>query len=478
MRRRMTVAVVGGGITGLTAALTVSRRGGDAVRVVLIEAEVRLGGKIRTEQLEGRPLDMGPDGFATRFPGARDLCKEVGLEGALVEPAPGGAFLWSRGRLHRLPRGLMLGVPTDLASIIRSGILSPLGLLRAGMDIVLPGGGPGRDLASGQDVSVGSLARRRFGREVLSRLVDPLVAGVYAGRSDGLSLRATAPHLDALARAHRSLLLGSRAALRGTPAPAGGPSFLTVSGGLDRLVEAVRRELGGVDLLMGRPVTRLAGSADGSFLLWLEDEVVGTDAVILALPAFAAGALVKDVCPEAAAILNGIRYASVATVGLVYPPGALPPLPPGSGFLVSPEEGGTIVACTWASAKWSHLAAPDGAMTVRCSVGRADDETRLSLDDDELVDRVAAELAEAVGFRGQPRAWQVQRWPRALPQYEPGHLERVARIESALPDGVVVAGAAYRGVGLADCVRQGAEAAERVLRLGRRLGPAGDRSTR
>lgn len=136
-----------------------------------------------------------------------------------------------------------------------------------------------------------------------------------------------------------------------------------------------------------------------------------------------------------------------------------------------------MVACTWVSAKWSHLAAPDGAVTVRCSVGRADDETRLALDDDELVDRVAAELAEAVGFRGPPRSWHVQRWPRALPQYEPGHLERVARIESALPDGVVVAGAAYRGVGLADCVRQGAEAAERVLRLEPHLGPA-NRSTR
>ena len=428
------------------------------VRVALIEGERRLGGKIRTEELEGRPVEAGPDGLLARVPWAVSLCEELGLADDLIPAAAQGAHLWSRGRLRPLPAGLVLGLPTSPLATIRSGILSPWGMLRAGADLILPNRMP-----SG-DISVGTLVRHRLGRQALERLVDPLLGGIYAGRADELSLRAAAPQIDAVARAHRSLLLGFRSARREAPPARSGPSFITLRGGLERLVDALRERIRpSATLFLARPVLGLARGPDDDWRLDLGNESVGAQAVILAVPAFAAERLVRGVSPGAARELACIDYASVATVTLAYPAAAWRSPPKGTGFLVPPMEGATMTACTWVSAKWPHLAPPDGGQLVRCSVGRSGNVEALSLDDDELIRVASTELAGMMGLREGPRASKVCRWERALPQYRVGHLERVESARGSLPPTLALAGAAYGGVGIPDCIRQGAEAARQVL---------------
>ncbi len=457
-----TIVVVGGGISGLTAARSLLRRAGGRARIVLVEAEERLGGKIETEPLEGLPVEAGPDSFLTRVPSARILCEELGLGAKLVAPAVDGSFVWSRGRLRRLPPGLVLGFPSSPWATARSGILSPAGLARAAADLFLT-----RERLDA-DVSVGALVRRRFGREVLDRLVDPLLGGIHAGRADQLSLRATAPPIEATARAHRSLILGFRSWRKQQRAEdmaqrEHGPAFLTVEGGLEQIVEAIQRDLALARVLLGRPVRRLEAGLDGEFRLDVGGEAVWAHGVVLAVPAFAAGYLLREIAPLASVGLAAIPYASTAIVALVYPPeaGELPV--GGSGFLVPAVEGRLIKGCTWVSAKWPHLTPADTGMVVRCSVGRAGDEKALELDDKSLVAEVARELDEMAGLRVPPRTWRVSRWERALPQYTVGHLDRLEHVESLLPPGIALAGAAYRGAGIPDCIRQGEEAAARVL---------------
>lgn len=455
---RPRLAIVGGGITGLAAAyfLRPSTWHGAPPEVVLLESSDRLGGKVRTDPFDGIALDAGPDGFLAQKPWAASLCAELGLGDRLVPSAPLPALLWLGERLRPLPAGLALGVPARLGPVARAGILSPAGLARAAADLVLPA----RDDAG--DESLGALVRRRLGAEVLDRLVDPLVGGVYAGRADGLSARSVAPALVEAERRARSLLLG----LRGSAVTASPPrsAFQTLRGGLGRLVAALAAALDGVSVRTGAPVLGIAATPAGRYLLALPDGPEEFDAVLVALPAFAAATTLRPLCGPAASALEEIPYASVAVVALRYPPVAAPTLPPASGFLVPPREGRLMTACTWSSRKWPHLAPPDGSLIVRCSVGRADDASALDLDDGELVTRVDAELGQALRLRAGPTASRVTRWPRAIPQYAVGHGERLARIVRHLApfEGLVLAGAAYRGLGLPDCVRQAREAAEAV----------------
>lgn len=454
--------MVGGGISGLTAARSLLRRAGGRARIVLVEAEERLGGKVKTEPLEGLPVEAGPDSFLTRVPSARILCEELGLGAKLVAPAVDGSFVWSRGQLRRLPPGLVLGFPSSPWATARSGILSPAGVARAAADLFLT-----RERLDA-DVSVGALVLRRFGREVLDRLVDPLLGGIHGGRADQLSLRATAPPIESAARSHRSLILGFRSLrkqqrVESMAQQEHGSSFLTVEGGLERIVEAIRQDLAPASVLLGRPVRRLDAGLDGGFRLDVGGEEVSAHGVVLAVPAFAAAELVRGLAPPASADLAAIPYASTAIVALIYPPeaGELPV--GGSGFLVPAAEGRLIKGCTWVSAKWPHLTPADGGMVVRCSVGGAGYEHALALDDRSLVTRVVRELDEMAGLRVRPRTWRVTRWENALPQYTVGHLDRLEHIESLLPPGIALAGAAYRGAGIPDCIRQGEEAAARVL---------------
>jgi len=456
-----TVAVVGGGVAGLAAAFDLASANG--VEVVLLEAGDRLGGKVRTGSLAGRAMDLGPDSFLARRPEAVRLCTELGLADDLVAPAATSAGVWSRGRVRTLPAGQVLGVPTDPWALARSGIVSALGAARAAVEPVLPG----RPLAEGSDAAVGRLVGRRFGREVAERLVDPLLGGINAGSTDALSVVAAAPQLAAAARRSRSLVRG----LRGAPAAAPGPVFLTHPGGLSVVVDALAARVDelGVTVRRSCPVEAVEPRAGGGYRLPVPGGGVEADGVVLALPAPAAAGLVAGAAPAAAPTLAAVRAASVVLVGLAYRAGDAPPDPVGSGFLVPRPERRLMTACSWASAKWAHLGS-DGMVRLRVSAGRVDDLRAMAMDDDEVVERLRVELEAAVGLSADPIDVQVARWPDGFPQYAPGHLDRMAGVQAeldrALP-GVALAGAALGGIGIPACVGSGRAAATRVLhRLG------------
>lgn len=453
------VAIVGGGITGLATAWYL-RTGAGPVRpeVAIVEAGSRLGGKIRTEELAGVPVEAGPDTFLARVPWATDLARELGLGDDLVAPATGTVFVCHGGRRHPLPSATVLGVPVTLPAILGSTLVSPPGRARAALDLVLP-----RRRFS-PDPSVAEVVGARLGREVLEHLVEPLVGGINAGRAEGLSLRSAAPQLSTAVERHRSLILGLLAERGKAGGGPRGPVFLGVSGGMQRLVERLVASLEGVDVRLGTAASALAGDGRQWRLACQPGPDVEADAVVLTVPAFAAAPVLAAVAPEASAELARIRYASVVTATLAYRPDAVGHPLEGSGFLVPRGEDKVLTACTFTTSKWPTTGR-GGLVLLRPSAGRDGDERAVDLDDDALVDRLHDELAEMVGVTEVPVAHRVDRWRRALPQYEPGHEARVGRIEAALAPlgGVFVAGAAYRGLGIAACVQQAEAAAGRVM---------------
>lgn len=450
------VAVVGGGISGLAAALALRRLGPAGLRITVLEGAPVLGGKLRTSQLEGLDVDEGAEAFLVRRPEALRLAESVGLGDCLVGPATLAASVWSRARLHPLPSRTVLGVPTQVRSL--AGVISPRGIARAGLDPVLPRTAPG------DDVAVGRYVAARLGREVVDRLVDPLLGGIYAGRAQELSLAMTVPDLMRAVRRYRSLLAAARAGLR---PPSAGPVFSTLPGGLSGLVSAVVRA-SAAEARPGTAVRKLSRTPTGWRLETgpaRDPQRLDVDAVILAVAAAPAARLLAPVVPSAAAEVAGLDYASVASITLVYPE----PVPaPGSGLLVPAVEGRLVKAVTFSSAKWPHLApqVTGGLTVVRASVGRHGETADLQRDDADLVTAAVADLAEMTGA-GRPVASRVTRWGGALPQYPVGHLDRVARIRAAvaLQPGLAVCGAAYDGVGIPACIASG-EAAASALGAG------------
>ena len=440
------VVVVGGGITGLAAAFELTRAP-EPPAVTVIEASDRLGGKILTTPFEGRPVDAGADSVLARVPWAVDLLHDLGFGDELIAPATGHASLWWHGALHAIPPGLVLGVPTGLGTLARSGLFSWRGKVRTALE-------PLRPRTDGDD-DLALTVRQRFGTEVYERLVGPLVGSINAADPAHISLAATAPQLADAARRHRSLLLG----LRSGRSPTTGPVFLTHPDGLGRVVERLETRLrdAGVDVRLGVPAATVERTGSRFAVAGIE-----ADAVVLTTPAEAAAAALASVAPDAAPGIARIRYASVVMVTLAFPTAATGPLD-GSGYLVPVDEQRHVTACSWGSSKWPHWAPDPDHVVLRASLGRAGDEHALDLDDEALVDATVADLRQHLGVTGDPSAARITRWPRSFPQYEPGHLDRVAAIEAAVPAGVVVAGAAYRGIGIASCVRQGREAARVAL---------------
>lgn len=430
-------------MAGLAAAMELRGQ----AHVVVLESSKRLGGKVRVSEVGGIAVDEGADSMLRRVPDGVQLAEEAGLGDALAAPAVGSASLFTRGVLRPLPSGTVLGIPADLAALARSEVLSARGLARVPYDLVQPG----RQVTD--DVSVGDLVAARLGREVVERLVDPLLGGVYAGRADLLSLQATLPALVAPLRRHRSLLTAARQA-RGRPAA--GPIFAGLRGGLGRLPAAVA-VAGGADIRLGTTVRELLRTPSGWRVVTGSAAAPGfidADAVVLAVPAAPAARLLR---PHAAtADLAAIDYASVAIVTLVLDgptPGG------GSGYLVPAVEGLSTKAVTFTSRKW----ALNGAAVIRASVGRYGDEVELQRDDKELVEVVHEELAGVVGPLPRLIDSRVTRWGGGLPQYAVGHLDRVRRTREALPPALAVAGAAYDGVGVPAVIRSGRAAAAAVL---------------
>lgn len=432
----MSVAVVGAGIAGLTAAYDLARAG---VEVVVHEADDRIGGKLRSVPFAGTVLDAAPDAFLARRPEAVELCAELGLADELVSPAATSSYVWSRGELRPVPHGHVLGVPTDARAVASSGILSRAGALRAALEPWWPG----RPLAA--DTTVGELIRRRYGREVAARLVDPLIGGINAGHTDRMSVDAVAPQIAAAARRDRSLTR----ALRSLPPPAPGPVFHSLPGGMARLADALAAAVtaAGGEIRTGSAVASL--------------DALDADAVVLAAPGFVAGPLLRPLAPEAAAGLEAVEYSSVTLVTFAYADGATSLPLDASGFLVPRPEGMLMTAASWASSKWAHLAAP-GRFLLRVSAGRVGDDRHLALSDEEVVATLREELARTMGVDGEPLEVAVFRWDRAFPQYAPGHLDRMAEVRRRLPDHVALAGAVLGGVGIPACIGTGRRAAERI----------------
>ncbi len=431
-------AVVGGGITWLAAAYEL-RCCDDDADVVVHEASPRAGGKVRTSEFAGRAVDEGADAFLARVPWGLDLCRELGIDTTLVSPAASKAYVWWDGALRAIPPGTVLGVPTDPSTFDAPGLVD-------GPLVARPAAAP---LAEGVDVSVGALVRPQLGDDLFERLVDPLIGGINAGDCDHLSVRAVAPQLAAAAERDEDLTRGLRT---GATAPQG-PVFHSPVGGMGALVDAL------LAWLRAHRVDVRTSSQPA-----LTD--LDADEVVVTTPAYEAARMLDDVAPRAAKELASIAYASVAMITLAYPRHALGRELDGSGFLVPRGTGLLVTACSWSSSKWAQLApAEGGSIVVRASVGRIDDERFVALDDDALVQQVTGELATTSALRGAPVDVRVTRWLRSFPQYEPGHLERVASIERLLEEEaphVVVTGAAFRGLGVPACIRQGREAAVRA----------------
>jgi oxygen-dependent protoporphyrinogen oxidase len=452
--------------------------------VIVLEANDRVGGKLRAGEFAGRRIDLAADAFLARRPEATELCAELGLTDELVPVGASGASIWARHRLRPMPEGLNLGVPTRWWPLARSGILSPTESLRVAKDLVDPHRRAGTSFG---DRSVGELVGQRLGRPVVERLTDPLVGGIHAGNADDLSAAATFPVL--IAATHQPGSLMRRLALAGrrdgaTANGSAGPLFWSLAQSTASLADSLARELRarGVTIRTGTPIAtierkrsaqpgrrrwRLGAGATGVGSHQLEP--LEADAVVLAVPATEAADLLADHAPVASEILGAIRYSSVAVVTLSLPAGAVGVPLVGTGFLVPRTSSlagrpALITGCTYLGRKWPHLARP-GDELIRVSVGRFGDERHLRLGDDELVAAVLADLATLLRLRDDPIDALVTRWDRAFPQYEVGHLLRVGMIEQSLDSvpGLAVAGAALRGVGIPACIGSGRNAARRVL---------------
>lgn len=440
------VVVIGGGIAGLAAAHRLLGRGR---RVTVLEASDRVGGKLLPGEIAGVRVDLGAESMLARRPEAIALAREVGLDERLQPPATATASIWTRGALRPMPKGHVMGVPGTAAAL--SGVLSDEGLARIERDADLP------RTEVGDDVAVGEFVAARLGREVVDRLVEPLLGGVYAGDAYRISLRSAVPQLYQAARTHDSLT----EAVREIQAKAAanqqtGQVFMGIEGGVGQLPLAVAESVRarGGEIVTGAPVTELRREASGGWRVVTGDRVLRPDAVVVAVPAPAAAALLRAEAPGAAAELDGVEYASMALITLAYRR-ADAGLPAGSGFLVPPVDGRTIKASTFASQKWGWIADEDpDTLVLRTSVGRYGETQILGREDDHLVDVSRRDLKEATGLDATPLQTRVTRWTDGLPQYPVGHHARVARVREhiAKVPGLAVCGAQYDGVGIPACI--------------------------
>jgi protoporphyrinogen/coproporphyrinogen III oxidase len=461
MHQRPRIAVIGGGVAGLAAALRLRDQGPEGAEITVYEQSPVLGGKLRTGTLAGSPVELGAEAFLAADPGGGDsaavaLARRVGLFDALVHPTAVPPAIAVDGTLVPVPKGTLVGVPGDL------DLVAPLARVAADRD--RDGGRP--LLGPEEDVAVGALVRGRLGDEVVDRLVDPMLGGVYAGRADDLSLAATMPALAAAARSESTLVGAVRAAQAAGAHRPGSPVFATPAGGVSRLVTAMT-EASGAKVRLDAAVRELTPAGPGWRVTMgptRAPDHVEIDAVVLAVPARPAARLLTGVDSSAADLVGRLEYASVALVTLALPAAVLPEL---SGFLVPAAEGTLIKAATFFTTKWAHLRRPDGVALVRASVGRYGEERTLHRPDEELVALVHREVGAVIGAElPEPLAARVQRWGGALPQYRPGHLDRVTRARAALRDHptLALAGAAYDGIGIPACVRSGEAAAEEIIK--------------
>ena len=449
----MKVVVVGGGIAALAAARRLEALAPEA-ELVLVERDKVLGGKLRTERVDGFVVEAAPDSFLARKERGVGLCEELGLGDQLIarRPEHRGSFVRRGSELHSLPEGLTGMIPTSLEALETTELLSSAGKTRFASEADVPA-------ASGdEDESVAAFVSRRFGREAYDALVEPLMTGIYGGDGDQLSLRATFPQLRAIELEHGSVLRGLTA-----PPPSELPPFLSLRDGMGALVDALVAGLGRAAVRLGQAVTHVSRREPGFEVVLAGEEAIVADGVVLATPAFVTAELLVGLDRDLAATHAEIPYASSVVVSLGYSRPDVVPLD-GYGYVVPRADGGDVLACTWSSQKWEHRA-PEESVLVRVYLGRFGGRDVTTADDRELIALARDEIA-FLGVSATPALTRVHRWPLGMPQYVLGHPDRLERIEAALAahPGLALAGAAYRGVGIPDCIASGEVAAESVAR--------------
>jgi protoporphyrinogen/coproporphyrinogen III oxidase len=452
------VAVIGGGITGLAAAFYLRDY---PVRVTVLEGSPRIGGKLSASDVGGVAMDEGAEALLARRPEGIELVTAAGLSGDLVPAGVTSSAIYTRGAMRPLPRRQFMGVPADPDELAASGVVSAGGAERVRHEVTVSG--------PAGDVSVTEYIGARLGQEVVDRLVDPLLGGVYAGRSEDLSFAATLTPLAAAARTRVTLTDAVTSLLPPPPRPGSStkpaPVFVSLTSGLGALPEAVAKA-SGADVRTGAMVRELRRAGPGWRLTIgsaAGPEYLDADAVILATPAAPTARLLQGTAVAAASQLEQIPYASMAIITLAYRDTDFP-AQQRSGYLVPAVDGRAVKAATFSTVKWPHLASQAPVHVVRCSIGRAGDVAVLQRDDADLAAAAAAELAEAIGVGAPPVEYRVTRWGGGLPQYNVGHLDRVARIRSSVAElpGLAVAGAAYDGVGIPACAATAKAAAAQV----------------
>ncbi|MFS0865413.1 protoporphyrinogen oxidase [Fredinandcohnia sp. 179-A 10B2 NHS] len=459
------VIVIGGGITGLTAAYYLqkeAREKGLSIDCSLLEASHRLGGKVQTVVRDGFVIERGPDSFLERKQSAARLAKEVGLGDKLVNNTAGKSYVLVNGKLHPMPGGSIMGIPTEVGPFITTGLFTPLGKLRAAMDFVLPRTAPGKDQ------SLGQFFRRRLGDEVVENLIEPLLSGIYAGDIDQLSLMSTFPQFYQVEQKYRSLIIGMKQTKPAKPknaaqtkSPKG--QFLTVTTGLQSFIDAIEEKLNPGSVYKGVKVDSIEKNEEQYLLRLSNGEEILADSVVVATPHHVTQAMLSQY--PFLEPFKEMPSTSVATVAMAFPEDAIKRDIDGTGFVVSRNNDYIITACTWTHKKWPH-STPKGKVLLRCYVGKAGDEAIVDQSDEEIVNVVLDDLNKTMAINEKPDFSIITRWKDAMPQYTVGHKDRVEfakkNVAEQLP-GLFLAGASYEGLGLPDCIDQGEVAVDQVL---------------
>lgn len=469
----MRLVIVGGGIAGLSAAYYAAITNHYS-QITLLESDSRWGGKIITDRVdfEGGQfiIEGGPDTFLATKPWGVALCKELGLADRLhgTNPKTKNTYVLHKNRLQPLPEGLAMMIPSDIPSVLRSRLISWPGKIRMGFDFLQPARSPNGD------ESLGSFVSRRLGREAYENLIEPLMSGIYAGDGDQLSLASTFSYLRDLELKYGSLARGALEMRKKMPAiPGSRSAFLTPTTGLAEMVEKLVETLAPkVDMRLNTPVTQISNSeysnleySNTRYSLELGDgSTLDADSVILATPAPVSGKLLGALDPALASVLESISYVSTATVSLAYRQADLPRPLDGYGYVIPRREGRRALACTWTSTKFPHRA-PEGCALIRVFVGRAGQDADMPRDPGVLVDLAREELQLTLGITADPLISRVFVWENAMPQYNLGHPDKLAKIESALAkhSGLALAGNGYRGIGIPDCINSGKVAVEKII---------------
>ena len=460
--------IIGGGITGLSAAFYAEKWSEEQqipIDITLLEKSNELGGKIQTIRRNNFVIERGPESFLARKQPIMTLIKDLKLENELASTNPNAStnYILHKGKLHKMPPGLMLGIPTQLTPFMKTGLISPVGKMRAVMDLCLP------RKKTMEDESLGNFIERRLGKEVLDHITEPLLGGIYAGDTRFLSLQATFPHFSEMEQSHRSLILGMLASKvkvskqEELPARSHKSIFLTFKNGMDTLVNHLEKSLQSVNILRGKEVQNILPNGQGYDLELDGGDKLYADGIIMAIPTF----LTQDLLTNISALdwLKEINYVSVANIALAFDKKDITFDLNGSGFVIPRKEGRTLTACTWSSSKWFHTAETDKVL-LRCYVGRGGSEDWLDLSDEQLIGKVRKDIEEIMGIKAKPLFHELTRLYKSMPQYPVEHVKQLKTTRELLnmsAPGIYLCGAGYEGVGVPDCIQQGKRASEKVL---------------